>query len=70
MAKLVTDPPDSSLGVVTSHLLDTLLKITADSTGPGIRGLTGQRTFTALLVQLAPFAKGRMAHPDQLTDFR
>jgi hypothetical protein len=57
MAKLVTDPSDSRIGIVTSHLLDTILKITADSTGPGIGGLTGQRPLTAFLVQLAPFAK-------------
>ena len=35
ISKLFTDPPHSRLGVVTSHLLDTLLKITADLTVPG-----------------------------------
>jgi hypothetical protein len=67
MAELVTDPPDSRLGVLTSHLLDTSLKVTADSAGPGVRCLTGQGPFAAFLVQLPPFAKGRVSDPDQLT---
>jgi hypothetical protein len=70
MAKLVTDPSDSRIGIVTTHLFDTFFKITADFTAPWMDGLTGQRPLTAFLVQLAPFTKGRVADTDQITHFR
>jgi hypothetical protein len=66
--QLVTDPPHSRIRIITPHLLDTPLQLTANSAGTGIRGLPHQGFLTALKVELAPFTKRGPAHAHQFTD--